>query len=172
MTSLLAIVTHTPTWVWAVFAALVAMGLQQMRTRDVAALRMWIVPIAMGSFSLLGAWHAFAGVGEALVVAAWLVGAAIGFASNWSLDLPRRVSANADGSFRIEGSIAPLLLFVAIFLLRYAVGATLAIAPALASNARAAMLLCMACGLPTGLLVARSRKVLSTRGTSTGLTLA
>ncbi len=171
-TFLLDIVTHTPLWVWGGLALLVVLGLKQTRTRDVGALRMWLVPAIMGSYSFLGTWNAFGGSGALLPAAAWIAGAAIGFASNRTLDLPRQVSANADGTFRIGGSYAPLVLFVSIFLLRYVVGVMLAVAPVFAQQPLVAMIASVAGGLPTGLLIARSRKVLSTRRPADGLVAA
>ena len=166
---LLAIATHTPLWVWAGLAALVYLGLKQTVARDVSAQRLWLVPIVMGAYSFYGSWTSFAGAGQLPAAAAWIAGAAIGFASNRVLDLPRQVGANADGSFRIGGSFAPLVLFVTIFMLRYAIGVTLAVAPALAHDATFALIASLAGGVPTGLLVARSRKVLWTRRPADGL---
>jgi len=172
MTSLLAIASHTPTAVWAVLAALVLIGLRQTRTQTMSATRVWLVPAVVGAASLAGALRGFAGAGEALTGACWMAGAALGFASNRWLDLPRRVSANADGSFTIGGSIAPLLLFVGVFMVRYVVNVALAIAPALAGNPAAAALAAIAYGLTAGLLVARSRKIWSTRRAAAGLLAA
>ena len=157
------VVNHTPIGVWIGLAVLVAVGLAQTRDRDVSASRLWLVPIVMGTLSFLGTWHAFGGASQWLAAGGWIAGGAAGFASNRALDLPRRASANADGTYRIGGSFAPLLLFVAIFVLRYAVGVALAIAPQLAREPLAALLIGVATGLPAGLLAARSRKVLTTR---------
>ncbi len=164
MASPLDIVTHTPTAVWTVLAVLVTIGLRQTRTRTMSAGRVWLVPLIVGAASLAGALRGFAGAGELLTGACWAVGVALGFVSNRSLDLPRRVSANADGSFTIGGSIAPLLLFVGVFMVRYVVNVALAIQPALSGNPGAAAAAAIAYGLTTGLLVARSRKIWSTRG--------
>ena len=164
MTSfLLDIANHTPIGVWISLAVLVALGLAQTRDRDVSVARLWLVPIVMGTLSFLGTWHAFGGASQWLAAGGWIVGGAAGFASNRALDLPRRASANADGTFRIGGSFAPLLLFVSIFVLRYAVGVALAVAPQLAHEPLAALLVGVATGLPAGLLAARARKVLTTR---------
>ncbi len=163
MNSLSDIFTHTPTSVWAVLAALVLLGLRQTRTQDMSARRVWLVPAVVGVASLAGALRGFAGAGELLTGACWVAGAALGFASNRSLDLPRRVSANADGSFRIGGSIAPLLLFVGVFLVRYVVNVALAIQPALSGNPAAAAAAAIAYGFTAGLLAARSRKIWATR---------
>ncbi len=169
---LAAIASHTPTWVWAVLAALVLLGLRQLRTRDLSAARVWLVPALVGAASLVGALRGFAGAGEWLTGAAWIVGALLGFASNKTLDLPRQVSANADGSFRVGGSVAPLLIFVGVFLLRYVVNVALAIQPALAGNPTAATFVAAAYGLTAGLLAARSRKIWATRRAPAALVAA
>jgi len=163
MPSLLDIVTHTPPVVWGVLALLVLVGLRQTRTQTMSAGRVWLVPLVVGVASLAGALRGFAGAGELLTGACWAVGAALGFASNRSLDLPRRVSPNADGSFTIGGSIAPLLLFVGVFLVRYVVNVALAIQPALSGNPEAAAAAAIAYGFTAGLLAARSRKIWASR---------
>ncbi len=164
MASPLDILTHTPTAVWAVLVALVALGVRQMRTQTMSAGRVWLVPLIVGAASLVGALRGFAGAGELLTGACWAVGAGLGFVSNRSLDLPRRVSANADGSFTIGGSVAPLLLFVGVFLVRYVVNVALAIQPSLSGNPEAAAAAAIAYGFTTGLLAARSRKIWASRG--------
>jgi hypothetical protein len=163
MASPLDILTHTPTAVWAVLAGLVLVGLRQTRTQTLSATRVWIVPAVVGAASLAGALRGFAGAGELLTGACWAVGAALGFASNRSLDLPRRVDANADGSFTIAGSIAPLLLLVGVFMLRYVVNVALAVQPALSGNPVAATGAALAYGLTAGLLAARSCKIWASR---------
>ena len=172
MASPLDIVTHTPTAVWAVLAALILVGLRQTRTRTMSAGRVWLVPLVVGAASLAGALRGFAGAGELLTGVCWAAGAALGFVSNRSLDLPRRVSANADGSFTIGGSIAPLLLFVGVFLVRYVVNVALAIQPSLSGNPEAAAAAAIAYGFTAGLLAARSRKIWGTRRDRDGLLAA
>lgn len=163
MPSILDILAHTPLAVWIALAAIVMIGLRQTRTLKMSAGRVWLVPLVVGAASLAGALRGFAGAGQLLTGTCWAIGAALGFLSNRSLDLPRRVSANADGSFTIGGSMAPLLLFVTVFMVRYVVNVALAIAPALAHDPVAAAAAAVAYGLTAGLLVARSRKIWSTR---------
>jgi hypothetical protein len=163
MPSILDILTHTPRTVWIVLAVLVLAGLRQMRTQRMSAGRVWLIPLVVGAASLAGALRGFSGAGELLTGASWAIGAALGFLSNRSLDLPRRVNANADGSFTIGGSIAPLLLFVGVFMVRYVVNVALAIAPPLAHDPAAAAAGAIAYGLTAGLLAARSRKIWATR---------
>jgi len=163
MPPILDILSHTPMPVWITLAVLVLVGLRQTRTQRVSAGRVWLIPLVVGAVSLAGALRGFAGAGQLLTGACWAIGAALGFVSNRSLDLPRRVSANADGSFTIGGSIAPLLLFLAVFMVRYVVNVALAIAPSLARNPSAAAGVAIAYGLTAGLLAARSRKIWATR---------
>jgi hypothetical protein len=172
MPSLLTILSHTPAAVWAVLAVLVLLGLRQTRTQRMSAARVWIVPAVVGAASLASALHGFAGAGELLTGACWVAGAAAGLVCNRSLDLPRRVGANADGSFTIGGSITPLLLFVGVFMVRYVVNVALAIQPSLGSNTEAAAAAAIAYGLPAGLLAARSRKIWATRSRRDGLAAA
>ena len=163
MTFLTEILTHTPVAVWAGLAALVLMGLRQARTHAMSATRVWLVPAIVGAASLASALVAFAAAGPVLTGACWAVGVALGFVSNRSLDLPRRVSANADGSFTVGGSYAPLFLFVGVFMVRYVVNVALAIQPSLGHDPLAAAAAAIAYGFTTGLLAARSRKIRATR---------
>jgi len=163
MNALIAIVDHTPAAVWAVLAVLVLVGVRQMRTQTLSSGRLWLVPLVAGAASLAGALRGFAGAGELLTGGCWALGAALGFAANRSLDLPRRVAANADGSFTIGGSVAPLVVLLSIFLVRYATNVALAIQPTLSNDPAAAALVAIAYGGTAGLLVARARKIWSTR---------
>ncbi len=166
------IVTHTPAWVWAALAALVLAGLRQTRTHDVSATRVWLVPALLGTLSLLGALRGFAHAGEILTGAGWAAGALLGFASNRVLALPRQVQANADGSFRVAGSVAPLLLFVGVFMIRYVVNVALALQPGLSGNVGAALVAAAAYGLSAGLFAARARRIWAARGPAAGFATA
>jgi hypothetical protein len=172
MTSLLDLFTHTPPAVWAVLAVLVLLGLRQLRTQTIPASRIWLVPAVVGAASLAGALRGFAGAGELLTGACWLVGATIGFMSNRWLDLPRRVAANPDGTFTVGGSIAPLLVFVGVFMVRYVVNVALAIKPSLAFDPTAAAAAAAAYGFTAGLLAARSRKIWASRRAAAELAAA
>jgi len=163
MNALIALITHTPAPVWGVLAVLVLVGLRQTRTLSVSGGRVWIVPVVAGVASLAGALRGFAGAGELLTGACWALGAGLGFAANRLLGLPRRVAANADGSFTVGGSIVPLIILVGIFLVRYATNVALAIQPGLATDPAAAAVVAIAYGASAGLLAARSRKIWATR---------
>lgn len=153
-----AVITHTPPWVWGLLAALVVLGLLQTRDQVVSRPRVLALPLAMGLLSLCSCSLAF-GM-HASVQPLWLLGLALGVALNRPLGLPRQVHLLHDGRFAIGGSWAPLVLMLSIFALRYAVAATLAIAPRLAAEPAFAAAASLLYGLPAGLLAARAWRVL------------
>lgn len=160
-TFLYTIVTHTPIWVWCLLAGLVALGLRQSRDQVLSLHRVLLLPAAMGAWAFFSATQAFGW--HPATVAAWLTGLGLGYALNRWLMLPRRVQALADGRFAIAGSWAPLVLFLTIFITRYAVAASLAVVPELAMLPAFAGAACVFYGLPSGLLAARARRVLQAR---------
>lgn len=155
------ILTHTPLWVWGLLAGLVALGLRQSRDQVLTLRRVLLLPASMGAWAFFSAGQAFGW--RPATVAAWLAGAALGCAANRWLMLPRRVQALPDGRYAVGGSWAPLVLFITIFMVRYAVAAALAVVPELATLPAFAAAACALYGLPSGLLVARARRVLQAR---------
>ena len=155
-----AVISHTPIWVWALLALLVALGARQMVTQVASRERVLALPIALGALSLWGATGAF-GV-HALVQGPWLLGIAAGLMLNQTLQLPRRVRALPGDRFEIGGSAVPLALMMAVFCTRYVVGAALAVVPALATQASFAAVASVVYGVPTGLFAARAARVLAT----------
>jgi hypothetical protein len=126
---ILAILSHTPLWVWGMLAALLALGASQVRSRQVAPLRLLLLPLVLlglGLSSLGPVFMALPLVG--LAWAAALVGAAVLMA--------RRSPAQgvawlaAARRLQIPGSWAPLLLIVLIFCLRYALAVSQVLHPA------------------------------------------
>jgi hypothetical protein len=160
-TFLTTVVTHTPLWVWGLLAGLVALGLRQSRDRVLSLRQVLLLPAAMGTWAFFSATQVFGG--HLPTVAAWLAGLGLGYALNRWLMLPRRVQALADGRFAIDGSWAPMVLFLTIFMVRYAVSASLAVVPELATLPIFAAVACALYGLPSGLLAARAQRVLQAR---------
>ena len=150
--------SHTPSWVWAILALLVALGAMQARDQVLTRRRLLVLPLVMAALSLYAAASAFGP--RAGVLAAWALGAALGAALNQPLRLPRQVRRLADGRFAIGGSWAPMALLMTIFWLRYAISASFAMVPALATLPAFAGGASALYGVATGLLVARAWRVL------------
>lgn len=155
------VLQHTPVWVWALLAGLIALGLRQSQDHVVSRTRLLIQPLALGLMSIFGAASTFGG--QAVTVAGWLAGAALGVALNRLLGLPRQVQALADGRWAIGGSWAPMALLMGIFWLRYVIAVALAIAPGLAGQPLFAAAASALYGAATGLFAARAWRVLQQR---------
>ena len=118
---ILQILIHTPLWVWALFAALVLLGLWQRRERRVRRAQLLALPVALLA---LGLWSMAPGfVSQPVAAALWL--SAIAAATAVGLRLPRPADARwlaDEARLFLPGSWFPLLLIVAVFSLRYATG--------------------------------------------------
>ena len=160
----IAIVQHTPAWVWGLLAALVALGLMQTRPLEMSLTRVTVLPLVLTALSLGGVLSAFGHLPVAL--AAWAAGAAaaIGLARRFVTVRGASWSASR-GLLQVPGSWLPLLLIVSLFAVKYGAGVSLALAPMLASDASFAGLCSLAHGTFSGLFLARalSLRSLATR---------
>jgi hypothetical protein len=160
----IAIVQHTPAWVWGLLAALVALGLLQTRAREMSLTRMTVLPLVLTGLSLAGVLSAFGHLPVALF--AWAIGvaAALGLARQAVSVRGASWSANR-GLLHVPGSWLPLVLIVSLFLLKYGAAVSLSLAPALANDPTFASLCSLAYGTFSGLFLARalSLRSLATR---------
>ena len=71
--SIFEIVKRTPVWVWGLLAALLALGVSQLRDQQPSLRRVTLVPIGMMGFGLYGLWSAFGSSPQiAAVMLVWL----------------------------------------------------------------------------------------------------
>lgn len=119
------ILTHTPLWVFPLFAYLVWLGIKAMRPRTVTIGRSLIVPavfIVWGLSRLLSS-RDFAGP-----LAAWLGAAAalliVGLLTAKPLDLD-----HTTGEIKRPGSVVPLIRNITVFALQYTVQVLAAVDP-------------------------------------------
>ena len=130
MTMILAILSHTPIWVWAVFALVIFMGLQRTRDRAMPIWRLLLLPVVM-----LGlAASSLAGTG-ASALPAIVVGVMIGGVCGWLLERDGATRRLANGQIWLRGEWLSLVQVVAIFVFRYATSVAVALNPGLADNA-------------------------------------
>lgn len=156
---ILAIVSHTPTWVWLLLAFLLYRGLQATRTRESALWRALLLPLVMCALSVTGllqglATHALAsGLGTlALLIAAWL-----GFHGQAA----RRISVDRAGRrLVVPGSWQPLLLTVSIFVVKYGAAVMQALHPTLASQPWFTLPLALVYGAFAGLFAGRMLRIM------------
>lgn len=160
-TFILAIVTHTPLWVWGLLATLVALGLRQTREQTLTGARLWTLPLVLSTLSLVGIGQSFGWWSAAQP--AWAAGVGLGATASLALGLPRRIHRLADGRFLVLGSWLPLAVIMTIFMLRYALAVALSFAPEVAHSALWATASGAVYGLPGGLYAARAWYVTAQR---------
>lgn len=156
------ILSGTPLYIWALLAALVALGVGQLRTRELPAWRVRLVPLALLAWSFSGAATSY---GWRLVpVGAWLAGLVLAFVLARSvLPAPRATWDAALQRFRIAGSAWPLALLLGLFAVKYVAGAWRALQPAVATAPLAAAAFSLAFGLFAGVFASRNLAVLQAR---------
>jgi hypothetical protein len=160
--SIFEIVKRTPTWVWGLFAALLALGLSQLRDQQPSLRRVTLVPIGMVVFGLYGLWSAFGSSPQiAAVMLAWL--AATLTVSGAMLFLPVRSKARFEATkaqFWVPGSAVPLVLILGIFMTKYLAGVELGMNPAIARDASFALPISLLYGAFNGLFAARALRLI------------
>lgn len=127
---LIKIFQNAPIWVWGLLAALIALGLSQRRDRSLTLSRATIVPVAMMGLSFFGVSSVF-GL-QPLALFAWAKGLALGTAFALGTGLWKGIAwSTSTQRLHVPGSWTPLVLILAIFVAKFAVGAGLAMQPAL-----------------------------------------
>lgn len=151
----LEILRHTPVWVFAVLAALVALGVRRLRASDVPVRRLLVLPIAMAVFSLFGLWQA-AGA-SAVASVAWTLTFVATTAIGWALPPNAGVQYSpGSGRVHVPGSWLPLALMMTIFFLRYIVAVTVAMHPSLRLDPSFVAGIAALYGLSSGSFAART----------------
>jgi hypothetical protein len=158
------ILTHTPVWVWILLAVLVKLGLSQTTPHDVSLARVTILPLVMLALSASGVLSAFGYFPVALGGWAAGVGIAAIFARN-AIAVRGATWSNETQKLHLPGNWVPLVLMLGIFCTKFLAGVSLAMHPALATNAVFAGVCSLAFGAFSGLFLARG---LSLRALATG----
>lgn len=156
------VVRHTPPWVAGLLAALVALGLSAVRDRNVHIGSLVLMPLAMLGLALWGVQSAFGGTGQLVaLLALWLLGYGAVAAIGLRLAAPAGTRYDpASRRFRLPGSWAPMVLILAVFLMKYVIGVQLAMEPALATQAGFALVVTGLYGVLSGVFTARTLRVL------------
>jgi len=156
--AIVSIVQNTPGWVWGLLAALLVLGLSQVRARQVTLGRMVLMPVAMAVLSLWGTLSAFGeSPGLPWVLLAWAVSASVPLVAIGSRPPPAGLRYDPHSRrFDVPGSWLPLALILGIFLVKYGVGIELALQPSLARDGGFALAVATAYGLFSGTFAGRA----------------
>lgn len=156
---IVAVVNHTPPWVWGVLLSLVVLGSLQLRAGDVPRLRVALLPLGLSAYSVWGAVSLF-GL-HTSVLLAWVTGAAVATSLTHSLAWAPGVRHDpSTDRFHVPGSVWPLLLMLAVFAVRYGVTVTLALHHDWATDPMFASGVCAVYGSLSGLLTGRTLSIL------------
>lgn len=157
-TMMIQILLHTPRWVFVLFFALLALGVQQLFARQVTLRRVSLLPVLMTGLAVYGVVSAFAA--QPLALAAWAAGAAAVTALVMRLPLSAEVQYDpATRRFSLPGSAVPLALMMGVFFTKYAAGVTLSMSPQLATQATFAIGLSAVYGVLSGLFIGRAARL-------------
>lgn len=158
---LIQILTHTPAWVFALFALLAWMGGKQLVAGSTHLARATAMPVAMVALAIYGVTGAF-GQSDAgwLALAGWGLAAAAALAIVARLPLHPAVRYEpASRRFFQPGSWVPLALMMGIFATKYAVGVLLAMHPELAHQGGFATGVSTLYGLFSGIFAGRALRL-------------
>lgn len=157
------VVEQTPLWVWGLLASLIVLGLAQVPQRRVGRATVLVLPVAVLAVSAFALLAAFGPEPGAVVIAT--LAALFGFMLNdHVVRSPRNVRPAGDtGEFVVPGSWLPLLMIIAIFASRFAVGLARATDPAFAASWSFLTLVCGVTGISCGVLMSRAARVLASR---------
>ena len=120
------ILKNTPVWVWAILAALIFLGNKQLKTRVVKRYSVLIAPVV---FLFVGLMASGRGPVGFVTWAVSLISLAAVTFFVWQPTAGARYEASGD-HLHMPGSVVPMLLMLAIFLLNYVINVVLAFHPA------------------------------------------
>ncbi|MFZ6768404.1 DUF6622 family protein [Undibacterium sp. Di26W] len=153
------IISNTPIYVWAILGFLAFRGIKSSVDRELKVRTIVIIPIVMLALSVQGILSGFGA--DPVVLAAWLATMLLGAAISWSLVSDKNVRILADkGTVFYRGSWAPLIMMMAIFVMKYIVNVALHVNPALHTNMPFAVISTALFGLFNGLFLGKMLRVL------------
>jgi hypothetical protein len=126
---IIGVLTHTPLYVWAIFALIIVLGYQRTRDRAVQLWRLLLLPTVMILTAVSGM------IGAGLVsIPAILAGLAVGGVSGWLLERDGATRRLPDGKVWMRGEWWSFVQVLLIFGFRYSLAVVGAIAPAFVAD--------------------------------------
>jgi hypothetical protein len=151
---ILQILKGTPIWVYCLFAALMILGFSQSKTKALPLWRLALLPVILFFLGLSDLWRSFNAHPAAFGL--WLLGIVIAFALTAKLFRPAAAEYNPSTQrYTVLGSWQPMVIILAIFALKYGVGVSLAMQPALKQSLHFILPIAALYGLLSGTFLAR-----------------
>lgn len=123
------ILAGTPLWVWAVLLLLVALGARRLRPKRTHLLVAALAPTAFTVWSLSGVAGATRLGPASLVIGVWAAALVVG-ALTVKLHRGPSIEHLGGGVFAFPATAVPLLQYLTVFAIRYALGVAAALDPA------------------------------------------
>lgn len=122
------IVSHTPVWVWVLFAFLVSRGIKAFKPAEVTPAKLAIVPVLLAGWGLYDLVRLYGvGVGS---LGPWLIALVVGAALGWLILRGRPIGADpARGVILRPADYSVLPLVLIAFGIKYCFGVIAAISP-------------------------------------------
>lgn len=156
------IISHTPTWVFALFFALIYFGFQQTQARTATIKRMVILPVVMLGLSFSGVSSSFNQSSTSLIC--WTAALATGALITLALINTREVRYFPETrTLHLPGSWLPLFLMMSIFVTKYAVGISVARNPTLMDSSTFVAVASFFYGLWSGMFAGRTVKIIGSQ---------
>ena len=150
---LIQILSHPPLYVWVILALLVWRGVVELREREIAMPRMFVLPLVMLILSLHDIARKFGFDATAFI--AWTAAFAAVALLAWRFGRVRVAPGSAPGRVRVAGNVVPLVLMLSIFALKYLTSVLLAVRPDLAGQPMVAAGVCAMFGVFNGYFLGR-----------------
>lgn len=153
------IITNTPIYVWAILAFLMYRGIKFAVDRELEIRAVVIIPMVMLALSAQGILSGFGT--DPLVIVSWLLAMAVGAVVSWNGVTEDNVRILKDKKqVFYRGSWAPLIMMMAVFVIKYIVNVALHINPGLHTNVQFAVISTALFGMFNGLFLGKMLRVL------------
>ncbi len=151
---LMQILTHTPRWVFVLFALLLWLGSKQLLAGSVSLTRVTVLPLVMTGLSIYGVLSAF---DSHVALLGWAAAAALQAFVVLQRKTPEGTRYDAEARrFHVRGSAVPLLLMMGIFFTKYVVGVALAMHPELHRDTALGLIVPSLYGIFSGMFMGRA----------------
>jgi hypothetical protein len=121
MTEIFQAAANTPLWFYAAAAVVLWLGARNLLARESRLGTLLVHPVIVFGLEIV---NLVRGAASTAAIPAFAVSLAIGGVIGWNLAPTRIAAGRANGTVHVPASVAPLLVAVAVVVLRYAIGYT------------------------------------------------
>ncbi|WP_152536214.1 DUF6622 family protein [Mesorhizobium loti] len=151
------ILSHTPLWVWPLILYGLFIGWSRTRDRVVSPSRLLVLPVLISGLAL---YNLVATGISATGLLGFACGAVAGAFAGTAMARRRPARLLPDGRLALQGDWLPLVLIIAIIVVRYAKGIALGIDPTLAQETGFVLASAVLSGFFAAMMIARSIGIL------------